>query len=315
MNSASLRPQRPVSEQQQTEQLIQDILTDAVDRRQLFPPAAMMHGYSHHQHKTQQQFTVQTQGGAFFIKTQELHALPRFAAEQDSLLSILATQTIAVAAPLSAGTLQRGDTPAMAYLILQHIPLAVHGDWFSAGQQLAQMHSHHSQQGYGFGRTTWCGEHAQDNRWNQHWGDFFVQQRLLPMLQALQQQGINLPHQEQALDYARRLLEDHQPPASLLHGDLWSGNIGFNPDRQLSYPVLFDPASYYGDAEADLAMTELFGRFPQRFYEGYHSIAAVRPGYEQRRPLYQLYHLLNHAGQFGGSFLLQAEHLLAQMHD
>ena len=313
MTPVSAIQRLPFSETQQEEQLVQDIVNDAVMRRQLFPSAQVLRGFSRHQHNHQWQFTVQTQGGAFFIKAQELRYLPRFAAEQHSLLSILATQTIAVGAPLATGSVQRSGEPPMAYLILQHIPLAVHGDWFSAGQQLAQLHGHDSDRGYGFERMTWCGEQAQDNRWNNDWTDFYLNQRLRPLLQQLQEQGIALPGAAAALDGAAERLHQHQPQASLLHGDLWSGNIGFNPDRQLSYPVLFDPASYYGDAEVDLAMTELFGRFPQRFYDGYQSVRDISNGYEQRRPVYQLYHLLNHARQFGGSYIQQASNLMAQI--
>lgn len=313
MTSAMAIKPLSFNDEQRAELLVQDILKDAVVRRQLFPSAQIVRGLSRHQHKHQWQFTVQTQGGAFFIKAQELRYLPRFAAEQHSLLSILATQTLSVGAPLASGSVQRTGEAPMSYLILQHIPLAVHGDWFSAGQQLAQLHSHVSERGYGFERMTWCGELAQDNRWNDNWADFYLNQRLRPILSHCAEHRIHFPTADTALQYAANILSQHQPAASLLHGDLWSGNIGFNPDRQLSYPVLFDPASYYGDAEADLAMTELFGRFPQRFYEGYQSVAALSDGYEERRPVYQLYHVLGHALQFGGSYVQQASNLMAQM--
>lgn len=314
MPNASLRNSSSTTRPQEyAETLIQNVLNDAVQQRQLFPAAAIIRGFSRHPHKSQWQFTVQTQGGSFFIKAQELQYLPRFAAEEQSLLSILATHTLAVAAPLATGLVQADNGPSMAYLVLQHIPLAVHGDWFSAGQQLAQLHGQRSAKGYGFDRTTWCSEQPQDNRWNQQWGDFFINQRLLPQIGLLKEKGIHWPELQPALDYAAEILEYHNPPASLLHGDLWSGNIGFNPDRHLSYPVLFDPASYYGDAEVDLAVSELFGRFPQRFYEGYESIAGNLPGYEQRRPIYQLYHLFNHTLQFGGSFTQQTAALLTSL--
>ncbi|MAY14482.1 MAG: hypothetical protein CMI06_04000 [Oceanospirillaceae bacterium] len=147
--------------------LLRDVLADAVNNRMLFPSAADLRGFSRHQHKNQLQFSVQTAAGAFFIKCQELAYLPRFAAEQECLLRMMATQTIAACAPLALGSVKQPDIQPMAYLILQHIPLAVHGDWFSAGQQLAQMHHHTTDKGYGFERMTWCGETAQDNRWQE----------------------------------------------------------------------------------------------------------------------------------------------------
>lgn len=299
--------------EQQARALLDAILTDAVSQRQLYPSASALRGFSQHSNRHQQQFTVQTDAGAFFIKCQEEPAFAPFAAEQKSLLSIMATHTIAVCAPLARGTLQRHDMPDMSYLILQHIPLAVHGDWFSAGQQLAQLHSHTTDKGYGFDGTTWCGDSAQDNRWRDNWADFFLQQRLQPQFSRLADQGIRVARQQHALEAAYRVLRDHKPAAALLHGDLWSGNIGFNPDRDLSYPVLFDPASYYGDAETDLAMTELFGRFPKGFYDGYQSISEISAGYRERAGIYQLYHLLNHAAMYGGSYVAQAESLIRQL--
>jgi fructosamine-3-kinase len=100
-----------------------------------------------------------------------------------------------------------------------------------------------------------------------------------------------------------RLLENHKPQPSLLHGDLWSGNAGFTSEG----PVVFDPAVYYGDREADLAMTELFGGFPREFYDAYSKEWPVDDGYARRKHLYNLYHLLNHLNLFGGGYLGQVK--------
>ena len=103
------------------------------------------------------------------------------------------------------------------------------------------------------------------------------------------------------------MLENHKPQASLLHGDLWSGNAGFTA----SGPVVFDPAVYYGDREADLAMTELFGGFPRDFYKAYNEVFPLPAGYEKRKHLYNLYHLLNHLNLFGGGYLGQVKATLS----
>ena len=87
----------------------------------------------------------------------------------------------------------------------------------------------------------------------------------------------------------------------------WSGNAGFLPDGA---PALFDPAVYYGDREADLAMTELFGGFPRQFYAAYEAAWPLAPGYERRKHLYNLYHLLNHLNLFGGGYLAQVRSTL-----
>jgi len=111
------------------------------------------------------------------------------------------------------------------------------------------------------------------------------------------------------LDALRGLFAGHRPPASLLHGDLWHGNIGFTPEG----PVLFDPAVYYGDREADLAMTELFGGFPAAFYAAYQAAWPLDSGYAQRKHLYNLYHVLNHLNLFGAGYLGQARALVARL--
>jgi fructosamine-3-kinase len=105
-------------------------------------------------------------------------------------------------------------------------------------------------------------------------------------------------------------LLDHTPAPSLLHGDLWSGNADFTASGE---PVIFDPAVYYGDREADLAMSELFGGFPAEFYAGYRRVYPLDGGYERRRPVYNLYHVLNHANLFGGGYVFQANRMMEQI--
>src|SRR5438046_3083355 len=102
------------------------------------------------------------------------------------------------------------------------------------------------------------------------------------------------------------LLRGPRPAPSLLHGDLWRGNAGFVAGG----PVVFDPAVYYGDREADLAMTELFGGFPPAFYASYNENYPLESGYRQRKHLYNLYHLLNHLNLFGGGYLGQVTQTL-----
>jgi protein-ribulosamine 3-kinase len=102
----------------------------------------------------------------------------------------------------------------------------------------------------------------------------------------------------------------YRPPPSLLHGDLWAGNAGFDATGD---PVIFDPAVYYGDREADLAMTELFGGFPADFYAAYREANPLDAGYAARQTLYNLYHVLNHLNLFGGGYLGQAERMIGRL--
>ncbi|MBN2885639.1 MAG: fructosamine kinase family protein, partial [Chromatiaceae bacterium] len=121
--------------------------------------------------------------------------------------------------------------------------------------------------------------------------------------------GALQPQGERLLDALDALL-DHHPPPSLLHGDLWGGNIGATPEGE---PVIFDPAVYYGDRETDLAMTELFGGFDADFRAAYHEAWPLPTGYETRKTLYNLYHVLNHLNLFGGGYLAQSERMIGQL--
>ena len=109
---------------------------------------------------------------------------------------------------------------------------------------------------------------------------------------------------------AAALFANYRPQPSLLHGDLWAGNAAVD---QRGHPVVFDPACYYGDREADLAMTELFGGFSRDFYAAYQAAWPLDQGYGVRKTFYNLYHILNHLNLFGGGYLRQAESMLAML--
>ena len=104
--------------------------------------------------------------------------------------------------------------------------------------------------------------------------------------------------------------DSYTPVASLLHGDLWSGNFAFDDQGT---PVIFDPATYYGDREADIAMTELFGGFPGDFYQAYNEVYPLDAGYTTRKTLYNLYHIINHLNMFGGAYLGQAQRMIERL--
>ncbi len=183
-------------------------------------------------------------------------------------------------------------------LVLERLQLGARPDWPAMARMLAAVHRNTSAR-FGWARDNWIGLAPQENGWSEDWASFFFEKRLAPQAHRA---GLRLPD-------VRKVLKDHRPQASLLHGDLWSGNAGFTPDG----PVIFDPAVYYGDREADLAMTELFGGFPAQFYDAYRQALPLDSGYERRRDLYNLYHVLNHLNLFGGSYLAQAKALLARL--
>jgi fructosamine-3-kinase len=163
---------------------------------------------------------------------------------------------------------------------------------------------------FGWERHNTIGSTPQINTWTASWTEFWVKHRLGYQLQLAQRRGGHFPKQDQLLTLIPDLLAGHTPQPSLVHGDLWSGNAAVT---QTGEPVIFDPATYVGDREVDLAMTELFGGFPAAFYHGYNQVFPLDEGYQQRKPLYNLYHVLNHFNLFGGSYESQANRMIMQL--
>jgi fructosamine-3-kinase len=93
----------------------------------------------------------------------------------------------------------------------------------------------------------------------------------------------------------------------VLHGDLWKGNFMVTAEGE---PAIIDPATYYGHREADLAMTELFGGYQDRFYDAYLEAWPLAPGYDTRKDVYNLYHLINHLNLFGAGYASSVEGIL-----
>jgi protein-ribulosamine 3-kinase len=231
-------------------------------------------------------------GRPVFVKVNDARLADAFAAEADGLLALRGAGCRAPE-PLAQGVAARH-----AYLLLEWLELRSSGDFAAMGAMLAAMHRA-SADAYGWPRENYIGPTPQENGACETWMEFWRERRLEPQLALASRNGHRL---EPAPVW--RLLEGHHPTPALLHGDLWSGNAAFIAGGE---PVLFDPAVYYGDREADLAMTELFGGFPAEFYDAYHKAWPLESGYELRKHLYNLYHLLNHLNLFGPSYLAQVE--------
>jgi protein-ribulosamine 3-kinase len=196
-----------------------------------------------------------------------------------------------------------GERAGEAFIEMQRLELGARPDWPGLGRVLAALHRNTIAR-YGWARDNWIGRAPQENGWSDDWPTFWFEKRLAPQARRARVSGYGFD-----LEALRPLLAGHHPPASLLHGDLWHGNVGFTPTG----PVLFDPAVYYGDREADLAMTELFGGFPAAFYAAYDAAWPRDSGYARRRDLYNLYHVLNHLNLFGSGYLQQAQTLVARL--
>ena len=201
------------------------------------------------------------------------------------------------------------------FLILEFIPTAINPPtdfWSKLGWQLANLHAY-SQKIPGFHKDNFIGRSPQKNYCTGSWKEFFWQRRLLPQWEMALQRGIPNTiklHWQQLEILWPAPLEGSSPLASLLHGDLWSCNVLVCNNGD---PVVIDPAVYYGDAEADLSLTYLFGGFPTSFYQAYHEIRPKCEGFARRQKVYQLYHLLNHFNLFGNSYTQSVESCLREI--
>ncbi len=249
------------------------------------------------------------QGGdrAYFVKLNQAHRVDMFAAEAAGLEQMQATQTIRVPTPICWGA-----TDDTSYLVLEWLELGRAGGsaWAKMGEQLAAMHQSTSPSGFGWQRPNTIGSTPQINDWQRDWAVFWAEHRLGFQLRLARRRGGHFPLGDRLLTTIPDLLAGHTPTPALVHGDLWSGNAAVS---QAGEPVLFDPATYYGDREVDLAMTELFGGFPPEFYQGYQAAYPLAPGYPQRKVLYNLYHILNHYNLFGGGYESQANCMIDQL--
>ncbi len=247
------------------------------------------------------------ESGSWFVKLNRASKLDMFEAEARGLEEMHRSNTIRVPQPLLCGT--TGNT---AYLVMEYIPLGSNLDRLLLGQQLAAMHRV-TRPSFGWDIDNTIGSTPQHNANSDDWIDFFAHQRLGYQLELARGKGHRGRLQKlggQVIERFPALFENYEPQASLLHGDLWGGNCAGDADGR---PVLYDPATYYGDRETDLAMTELFGGFGHEFFAAYDAAWPVDPGYRQRKTLYNLYHILNHLNLFGGHYGMQAERMMEDL--
>lgn len=246
-------------------------------------------------------------GRACLVKIGTPENADALAAEADGLVALFETGTAAVPRVLARELDTDPPWLAMTWLKLGPLDAAAAG---KLGAQLAAMHADRSRP-YGWHRDNYLGASPQINTPSEDWAQFFIDCRLAPQWDWLTDRSpAALPSDwyDPLMGAVRELL-DHQPPASLLHGDLWGGNAGAVEGR----PVIFDPAVHIGDRECDLAMAALFGGVPPAFFEAYRAAWPLPDGHETREPVYRLYHLLNHANLFGGGYLDSCRELIPRI--
>lgn len=242
---------------------------------------------------------LHTTSGDFFLKWNETAHLNRmFATEAKGLALLRATRAIYV--PEVIATEDLGE---YQYLLLEYVGQQAgrHDYWKILGQQLAAVHSVHASSS-GLDHDNYIGSIPQPNDQCDSWPQFFERTRIAPLLQQAIAKGIAPPKWSSQFDklFAKlpAILPNDAP--SLLHGDLWTGNVIPN---MLGAPCLIDPAVYYGHREVDLAMTRLFGEFDPSFYNAYQEAYPLQPGFKERVNIYNLYPLLVHLHLFGTTYI------------
>ncbi len=249
-------------------------------------------------------YVVRDNHARYFVKLRRHRGPLQLHHEALGLEALSEGQTVATPRVICHGVTQEGNS-SREYLVLSYLrfiaPESAH--WALLGKQLAALHQLPQEPHFGWPEDNYIGLTPQCNDRYVTWSVFFSECRLGAMLEKLARQGIRWVNPDVFVTQVEHFLHSHQPAYSLVHGDLWSGNIGVTPKG----PVLYDPAVHIADRETDLAMSELFGRLPPAFYQAYAQHAPLPHDYEARKPLYQLYHLLNHALLFKGHYLEQAK--------
>ena len=248
---------------------------------------------------------------SYFVKTNSAVYATMFEAEAEALGEMSSSATVRVPEPVCHG--RHAD---QCYIVMEYLELGGSADMAGFGQQLAAMHCV-TDEHFGWRIDNTIGSTPQPNTQNTDWIEFWREQRLGFQLDTAARNGYGGELQrlgERLLADMPALFKHHQARPSMLHGDLWGGNYGALPDGT---PVIFDPAFYYGDREADLAMTKLFGGFGSRFYAAYNEAWPLDQGFEIRETFYNIYHIINHLNLFGGGYHAQAismiERVLAEL--
>jgi fructosamine-3-kinase len=269
-----------------------------------------------------QGYSISSSSRAYFAKINQASQIAMFEAEALGLQQMRATQTIRVPEPICWGT--EGNS---AYIVLEWLDLGSRGGeraWEEMGRKLAAMHKYTPPNPpllrggeepnstllrvvFGWDINNTIGSTVQINNWTVNWAEFWAERRIGYQLKLARRRGGHFPQGERLLEMIPELLAGYEPQPSLVHGDLWGGNAGVTSAGE---PVIFDPATYFGDREVDIAMTELFGGFPAQFYRGYNQVWPLDGGYDRRKNLYNLYHILNHFNLFGGSYESQANQMI-----
>jgi len=287
-----------------------ECISDASSTRFSFAHATPISGgYTNQAARLEGSIDDNHKGGeeCYFVKLNSADKAAMFAAECAGLAALAATHTVRVPRVIAFGIAGQH-----AFLVLEHFKLYRNGNNRLLGAQLAALHRIQSTE-FGWDMDNTLSLTPQHNTRSVDWLSFWREQRLGFQLNLAAHHGYGGKLQElghRIMDALPALFAGYHPAASLLHGDLWGGNYAFLADGT---PMIFDPAPYFGDREADIAMTELFGGFDPDFYAAYHAAYPLEAGYATRKNLYNLYHILNHCNLVGSSYIKQAEMVMQSL--
>lgn len=232
-------------------------------------------------------------GQTLFLKQNNSSPADMFSRESEGLLALVVEGGPRVPEPYLFG---------LDFILIEDLnPAPLSADyWELFGKELAALHKQTGTR-FGFEHDNYIGSTAQPNPWTEDEYVFFAESRLGFQAELAAEQGLLRSEHVRRVRQLSEQLPNLIPsqPAALIHGDLWSGNAMTGPAGE---PAIIDPAAHYGWAEAELGMTTLFGGFPSLFYNAYQEINPLTPGWRDRLPIYNLYHLLNHLNLFGSSY-------------
>ena len=243
-----------------------------------------------------------------FLKTGPATSYEMFLAESEGLKELEKAEAVRV--PKVLGCVVSGTEAMLALEWMNFEPASIDAERV-LGRQLARQHQIGGSR-FGWHRDNTIGSTPQVNSWSDDWVRFFAEHRLGFQLDLAARNGFDGKLQtagRKLVDSLGRFFSDYWPEPSLLHGDLWGGNWAVADGE----PVIFDPAVYYGDREADIAMTMLFGGFGSAFYDAYEEAWPFEAGVKERLELYKLYHVLNHLNLFGSAYLARAESIILSL--
>ncbi|UCH66095.1 MAG: fructosamine kinase family protein [Ignavibacterium sp.] len=247
---------------------------------------------------------IKTQNGdVYFLKTNSSTSNDMFIKEAHGILELQKANAIKVPSVLLFDN---------EFVLIDYIASGKKQKDFSEdfGRKFAMLHKFNNDE-YGFYEDNYIGSNPQLNIASDdeksNWTKFYFNKRILYQLQLAEEFGNSTNELRNGISALENkindIVTDNGEQPSLLHGDLWGGNYLIDED---GYACLIDPAVYYGNREADLAMTKLFGGFDSRFYSSYSEAYPLPDGYDYRENIYKLYQVLNHLNLFGGGYYLQA---------